>query len=383
MFKEQKVIDIPEPIALFATGCLKNKSFNLLNDYQGNVCVVKAQIHAGGRGKAGGVKVLDKTKNVMQVVDSMMGMQLHTVQTGPEGKKVHNIYIEGGVSFDQEYYLSVLLDRASETISFIASAEGGVDIEEVSEKHPEKIFKMFVNIKTGIIENEAQNFASMLGFSGQIVEQYIKLLDRLYRFASNNDALQIEMNPLVSDGQKFTALDAKISFDDNALYRQKEIRALRDLDEEDPKEVEATKFGLNYVKMNGSIGCMVNGAGLAMATMDIIKYHGSSPANFLDVGGGATLEAVSEAFRIVMADQGVKGILVNIFGGIMRCDIIAQGVVNTLKDTKSLNIPVVMRLVGTNVELGKEIIRKSGLNIHYVPELENASKKIVELAGGK
>lgn len=341
------------------------------------VFVVKAQIHAGGRGKAGGVKVVKTIDEVREKATEILGKILVTHQTGPEGREVRRLYVEAGSNIKKEYYLSVVMDRATKTIVFMASTEGGVDIEEVAEKTPEKIITVKVDKACGIQGFHARKLGFALGFKGELLKKFTKIIFALYKAFNKTDAAQIEINPLVETAEgEIIALDAKYNFDDNALYRHPEIRELRDLDEEDPLEVEASKYDLNYVKMDGRIGCMVNGAGLAMATMDIIKLYGSSPANFLDVGGGATKEKVTAAFKIILSDKNVKGILVNIFGGIMRCDIIANGILEAAKEV-NLSIPLVVRLEGTNVELGKEILAKSGLEIISADDLGDAAQKIV------
>lgn len=342
------------------------------------VFVVKAQIHAGGRGKAGGVKVVKSVEEVKEKAVKMLGMTLVTHQTGPEGKVVKRLYIEAGSNIKKEYYLSAVVDRATKSIIFMASTEGGVEIEEVAARHPEKLISVKIDAATGIQACHARKLAFALGFSGDLVKKFSKLIFSLYEAFVASDASQVEINPLVETAEgEIIALDAKINFDDNALHRHDEIRALRDLDEEEPLEIEASKYDLSYIKMDGKIGCMVNGAGLAMATMDIIKLYGSSPANFLDVGGGATREKVTAAFKIILSDPSVKGILVNIFGGIMRCDIIANGIIEAAKET-NLSVPLVVRLEGTNVDLGKEILAKSGLAIIPADDLADAAAKIVK-----
>jgi len=342
------------------------------------VFVVKAQIHAGGRGKGGGVKVVKSVEEVKEKASQILGMTLVTHQTGSEGRLVKRLYIESGSNIKKEYYLSAVVDRKTKSIVFMASTEGGVEIEEVAEKHPEKIISVKVDIASGIQGCNARKLGFGLGLSGDVLKKFQKLVFALYKAFVENDASQIEINPLVETVEgEIVALDAKINFDDNALHRHDEIKELRDLDEEEPLEIEASKYDLNYVKMDGKIGCMVNGAGLAMATMDIIKLYGSSPANFLDVGGGATREKVTAAFKIILSDPNVKGILVNIFGGIMRCDIIANGILEAAKEVK-LSVPLVVRLEGTNVDLGKEILAKSGLDIIAANDLADAAEKIVK-----
>ena len=343
----------------------------------GPVWVVKSQIHAGGRGKGGGVKVVKSIEEVRAEADRMLGMTLVTHQTGPEGKEVGRVYVEDGSDIARELYLSLLVDRATSRVSFIASTEGGMDIEEVAAETPEKILTLSVDPASGISGHHGRQIAFALGLEGDQVKQGVKLINNLYTAFVEKDMSLLEINPLVVTGAgDLVCLDAKVNFDGNALYRHPDIVELRDLSEEDPAEVEASKFDLNYITLDGTIGCMVNGAGLAMATMDIIKLYGAEPANFLDVGGGATKEKVTEAFKIILSDSNVEGILVNIFGGIMRCDIIAEGVVAAAKEL-SLNVPLVVRLEGTNVELGKEIMANSGLAIIPADNLDDAAEKIV------
>ncbi|MGC6512345.1 MAG: ADP-forming succinate--CoA ligase subunit beta [Parvibaculales bacterium] len=343
----------------------------------GPVWVVKSQIHAGGRGKGGGVKVVKSIEEVRAEADRMLGMTLVTHQTGPEGKEVGRVYVEDGSDIARELYLSILVDRATSRVSFIASTEGGMDIEEVAAETPEKILTLSIDPASGISGHHGRRIAYALGLEGDQVKQGVKLINNLYTAFVEKDMSLLEINPLVvTGGGDLVCLDAKVNFDGNALYRHPDIVELRDLSEEDPAEVEASKFDLNYITLDGTIGCMVNGAGLAMATMDIIKLYGAEPANFLDVGGGATKEKVTEAFKIILSDSNVEGILVNIFGGIMRCDIIAEGVVAAAKEL-SLNVPLVVRLEGTNVELGKEIMANSGLAIIPADNLDDAAEKIV------
>lgn len=346
------------------------------------VYVVKAQIHAGGRGKAGGVKVVKSIEEVKESASKILGATLVTPQTGPEGKEVGKVYIEEGSNIKKEYYLSAILDREHCCVTFIASTEGGMDIEEVAHSNPEKIIKVKVDPSTGFCGFHARKLAFGLNLHGDLAKQFTKLVNSIYKAFIETDASQIEINPLIEteEGQ-IMVLDAKMNFDSNALYRQKDIAELRDETEEDPLELEASQYDLNYIKMEGSIGCMVNGAGLAMATMDIIKLYGSSPANFLDVGGGATQEKVKEAFKLILSDDSVKGILINIFGGIMRCDIIANGVVNAAKEI-GMKVPVVVRLQGTNADKGREILKSSGLNLIPAEDLDEAAKKIVEVVNG-
>jgi succinyl-CoA synthetase beta subunit len=344
--------------------------------------VVKSQIHAGGRGKAGGVKVVKSIDDVKKEAARMLGLTLVTPQTGPQGKEVRRIYIEEGSLIDREFYLSALVDRETSRVAFVVSTEGGMDIEEVAHSHPEKIITFSVDPATGVMPHHGRQVANALHLTGDLAKQAESLVAKLYKAFVTKDMAMLEINPLVvTKGDKLICLDAKIGFDDNALYRHADVVALRDLTEEDPKEIEASKYDLNYVALDGSIGCMVNGAGLAMATMDIIKLYGETPANFLDVGGGATKEKVAAAFKIITSDPKVKGILVNIFGGIMKCDVIAEGVVAAVKEV-GLKVPLVVRLEGTNVELGKKIIKESGLNVTSADDLDDAAQKIVKAVKG-
>ncbi len=344
----------------------------------GPVWVVKAQIHAGGRGKGGGVKVVKSIEDVEKEARRMLGMTLVTHQTGPHGRVVKRIYIEDGSAIARELYVSALVDRATSRIAFIASTEGGMDIEEVAHKTPDKIQTFQVDPASGYSGFVGNRIATALGLKGDEIKQCGALVKSLYDAFVAKDMSLLEINPLVvtKDG-KVICLDAKINFDDNALYRHKDVQALRDLAEEDPTEVEASKYELSYIKLDGSIGCMVNGAGLAMATMDIIKLYGGEPANFLDVGGGANKEKVTAAFKLILSDKNVEGILVNIFGGIMKCDIIAEGIIAAAKEV-NLSVPLVVRLEGTNVEKGKEILAKSGLPIVSGNDLADAAQKIVK-----
>tara|TARA_B100000401_G_C52769376_1_gene702423 strand:+ start:19 stop:1176 length:1158 start_codon:yes stop_codon:yes gene_type:complete len=339
--------------------------------------VVKAQIHAGGRGKAGGVKLVSKTNSISEI-KKMFGKTLVTHQTGPKGKVVNRVYIQEAYDIDKEFYISCLIDRDTAKIIFISSTEGGMDIESVSKKNPEKIVKNRVDLKKNIEENDIQNILKIFKLSSSQYQDGRNLVVSLYNIMVKKDASLIEINPLVvTKHKKLICLDAKMNFDDNALYRQPDILKLRDLKEEEPIEIEASKNNLAYIKLDGSIGCMVNGAGLAMATMDIIKLYGHEPANFLDVGGGASKEQVEAAFKLILTDKKVKGILINIFGGIMRCDILAQGVVEAAK-VKNIKIPIVVRLAGTNFEKGKSILDNSGLKILPADDLNDAAKKIVK-----
>lgn len=344
---------------------------------QTNLWVVKAQIHAGGRGKAGGVKLAKSLDEVKQLTKEMLGMTLVTHQTGPEGKEVGRVYIEEGSDIGSELYLSMVIDRASSRITFMASPEGGMDIEEVAAKTPNKIISIDVDPACGIQPFHVRRLGKFLSIPKDLGKDFQKFIFGLYAAFIDTDTSQIEINPLVITKQgKLIALDAKFNFDENALYRHPEIVALRDEAEEDPLELQASRFGLAYIKMDGNIGCMVNGAGLAMSTMDIIKLYGGEPANFLDVGGGANKEKVTEAFKLILSDPAVEGILVNIFGGIMRCDIIAEGVIAAAKEV-NLSVPLVVRLAGTNVELGKKMLSNSGLAITPADDLADAAAKIV------
>ncbi len=348
----------------------------------GPVWVVKAQIHAGGRGKGGGVKVVKSLDDVKDQSSKILGMTLVTHQTGPEGKLVKRLYIEEGCDIKRELYLSFLVDRATSRITVMASTEGGMEIEEVAAKHPEKILKVAIDPASGMQPHHARTIAFGLGLEGKQVASATKFMLAMYEAFTGLDASIVEINPLVVTGAgEMIALDAKMNFDDNALFRHKDVEDMRDPDEEDASELEAAKWSLNYVKLDGEIGCMVNGAGLAMATMDIIKLYGSEPANFLDVGGGATKERVTAAFKIILGDKNVKGILVNIFGGIMRCDIIAEGVVAAAREVK-LGVPLVVRLEGTNVDLGKKIMAESGLPIISADNLADAAEKVVKAVKG-
>ena len=340
--------------------------------------VLKAQIHAGGRGKAGGVKILDNIEDLESEARKLLGKTLVTHQTGPEGREVKRLYVEESSNIDKEFYLSCLVDRASSKIAFISSDQGGMDIEEVAAKTPEKIITTKVELEEEISNKDCENILKIFNLNDQAKSEAIKLLKSIYKMFISTDANMVEINPLIlTKENKIMCLDAKVNFDDNALFRHPEITELRDLNEEDPAEIEASKHDLAYIKLDGSIGCMVNGAGLAMATMDIIKLYGSEPANFLDVGGGASKEKVSAAFKIILSDKNVKGILINIFGGIMRCDVLAQGVVDAAKEMK-INVPLVVRLAGTNFKEGKEILDNSGLKLISAENLDDAAKKIVE-----
>ena len=340
--------------------------------------VLKAQIHAGGRGKAGGIKIVDDINQLAEFSKKMLGKRLITPQTGSEGKEVKRLYVEELSSIDKEFYLSCLVDRASSKVAFISSDQGGMNIEEVAKNKPEKIKTTKINLSENISDKECEDIIEIFNLKEDSKLLAISTIKSLYKMFLSLDASLIEINPLIlTKEKKIVCLDAKINFDDNALYRQPEILKLRDLSEEDPKEIEASKHNLSYIKLDGNIGCMVNGAGLAMATMDIIKLYGKEPANFLDVGGGASKEKVSAALKLILSDKNVKGILINIFGGIMRCDVLAQGVVDAAKEIQ-INIPLVVRLAGTNFKEGKEILDNSGVKLISAENLDDAAKKIVE-----
>ena len=361
-------------VVILETNEIKNK-IKLLKSKQ---FVLKAQIHAGGRGKAGGVKLIDNLDDLEKESKMMFGKVLTTHQTGPEGKEVKRLYIEEASDIQKEFYLSCLIDRSSSKIAFISSTEGGMDIEKVADENPEKIITTKVELKSEIDEESIYRIIKPFNFDKLQTVEAFKLIKIIFKILKEKDASLIEINPLIiTKNNKIICLDAKMNFDDNALFRHPEILALRDLNEEDPTEIEASKHDLAYIKLNGSIGCMVNGAGLAMATMDIIKLYGKEPANFLDVGGGASKEKVAAAFKLILSDKNVEGILINNFGGIMRCDVLAQGVVDAAKET-NLQVPLVVRLAGTNFQEGKKILEKSGLKILSANNLNDAAKKIVE-----
>ena len=348
----------------------------------GNVWVVKAQIHAGGRGKGGGVKVAKSLDEVRELAGQILGMTLVTHQTGPQGKLVQRLLIEEGADIQKEYYVGMVIDRGTQRVALMASSEGGMNIEDVAAKTPELIHKVFIDPATGLTDAEGEDIARKIGMPEGAVKECCKFMQGLYRAFVETDASLAEINPLIRTGDnRVIALDAKFNFDSNALYRHPEIMALRDLSEEDPDEIKASEFGLTYISLDGNIACLVNGAGLAMATMDIIKLYGGSPANFLDVGGGATTERVTEAFKIMLANPNVKAILVNIFGGIMRCDVIANGIVAAAKQVQ-LKVPLIVRLEGTNVDLGKKILAESGLPIISANGMADAAQKAVNAAKG-
>ena len=367
-------VPVPNGVVAFSVEEVIEKS-KLLKT---NKYVLKAQIHAGGRGKAGGIKILNNLNDLEKESSNLLGKFLKTHQTGPEGREVRRLYIEEATEIEKEFYLSCLIDRANSKIAFIASAQGGMDIEEVALKNPNKIITHRLDYKNKISDEEIEKVVSIFNLKNSSKNQAQKIIQSIYQTLIKTDASLIEINPLVVTKKgTVLCLDAKISFDDNGLYRHPEILNLRDLNEEDPIEIEASKHDLSYIKLNGKIGCMVNGAGLAMATMDIIKLYGEEPANFLDVGGGASKEKVAAAFKIILSDKSVKGILINIFGGIMRCDILAQGVVDAAKEIK-ISVPLVVRLAGTNFQEGKKILTSSGLKIISANNLADAAKKIVK-----
>jgi len=346
----------------------------------GGVTVVKAQIHAGGRGKGGGVKVVKSPAEAQEAAAKMLGMRLVTYQTGPEGSVVKRVLVEEGLQIARELYLGIVIDRSSEKAVVMASQDGGVEIEKVAHETPERIFKAFVDPALGLQPYQARQLAFQLGLTGDQVGKGVRMMTALYQAFVATDASLLEINPLiVTGGGDLIALDAKLNFDDNALFRHADIKELRDVEEEAPLEVEASKFSLNYIKLDGTIGCMVNGAGLAMATMDIIKLAGGEPANFLDVGGGANAEQIKNAFRILMSDTSVKAVLINIFGGILRCDVLAQGVIAAVTDL-GVRVPIVIRMEGTNVEIGKQMLKDSGLNFTTADSMDEAATKVVGLA---
>lgn len=346
-----------------------------------DVIVVKAQIHAGGRGKAGGVKIAKNLDEVREYAEELLGKVLVTHQTGPEGKEIKRLLIEEGSKIKKEYYVGLVLDRSTSRVTLMGSEEGGMDIEEVAANTPEKLFYEEIDPVVGLTGFQARRMAFNMNIPAKLVNKAAKFMLGLYQVYNEKDASIVEINPLVvTEDDNVLALDAKFNFDSNALYKHKDILELRDFDEEDPKEIEASKYDLSYISLDGNIGCMVNGAGLAMATMDTISYYGGSPANFLDVGGGATAEKVTEAFKIILADKNVKGIFVNIFGGIMKCDVIAEGVIIAAKEV-GLQVPLVVRLEGTNVELGKKLLNESGINIVAADSMADGAQKIVNLVG--
>ena len=371
-----KKFGVPVPEGVF--GLTVEELLEKCKSLKTNKYVLKAQIHAGGRGKAGGVKILDNLSELEKSAKELFGKKLITHQTGPEGREVKRLYVEESSNIDKEFYLSCLVDRASSKIAFISSDQGGVDIEEVASKSPDKILTTKVELKEEISDEECETIIKIFQLKGNSKNEAIFLIKSIYKMFVKTDANMVEINPLIlTKEEKIICLDAKVNFDSNALFRQPEILELRDLNEEEPAEIEASKHDLAYIKLDGNIGCMVNGAGLAMATMDIIKQYGEEPANFLDVGGGASKEKVSAAFKIILSDKNVRGILINIFGGIMRCDVLAQGVVDAAKEI-NIEVPLVVRLAGTNFKEGKEILDNSGLKLISAENLDDAAKKIVE-----
>ena len=374
-----KKFNVPVPRGIVAHSAAE--AFQAAKELAVEPVVVKAQIHAGGRGKGGGVKLAKTAEEARELAQKILGMKLVTHQTGPEGREVRVLLIEEGLPIDREFYLGIVLDRASGRPVFMASAAGGMDIEEVAAKTPEQIFKETIDPAVGFRSFQARKLAFALGLPNELISQAVKFMQTLYSAYESMDASLVEINPfLLTKDNRLIALDAKINFDDNALFRHPEFKELRDLNEEEPLEIEASKFDLNYIKLDGNIACMVNGAGLAMATMDIIKLAGGEPANFLDVGGGASQERVEAAFRILLADPAVRAVLINIFGGIVRCDMVARGVVGAANNL-GISVPVVVRLEGTNVEEGQRVIRESGLNFTVANGMKDAAEKVVALAG--
>lgn len=366
---------IPVPPGRMAT--TSDQAEKTAKELGGKLWVVKVQVHAGGRGKGGGIRLARSVPEVRELSEAMIGMTLRSHQTGSEGKKVSKVLVEKGCEIQKEYYVAILLDRTEEKIVVIASSQGGVEIEEVSAKSPDQIFKEYADSLEGFHPEQLERLATKLGFKGKNVSEFKEIVHSLYKIFIEKDASLVEINPLILTASgDLMALDAKVNFDDNALFRHPEIEQLRDFDEEDPQEVEASKFNLNYIRLNGEVGCMVNGAGLAMATMDIIKLHSGEPANFLDVGGGASQEKVTEAFKLLLSDKNVGAVLVNIFGGIMRCDIIAKGILEAVKQIK-MNVPLVVRLEGTNVEEGRRLLKESGLEIITASTMKDAAQKAV------
>jgi len=367
-------VPVPEGIFALTVDELIEKAKSLKTEK----FVLKAQIHAGGRGKAGGVKILNNIDELTKASRELLGKKLITPQTGPEGREVKRLYVEVSSNIDKEFYLSCLVDRASSKIAFISSDQGGMDIEEVASKTPEKIITTKIDISDEILDNDCEKIIEIFSLKNEAKNQAISLIKSIYKMFISTDASMVDINPLIlTKEEKIICLDAKVNFDDNALFKHPDIVDLRDLNEEDPTEIEASKHDLSYIKLDGSIGCMVNGAGLAMATMDIIKLHGKEPANFLDVGGGASKEKVSAALKLILLDKNVKGILINIFGGIMRCDVLAQGVVDAAKEI-NISVPLVVRLAGTNFKEGKKILDNSGLKLISAENLDDAAKKIVK-----
>ena len=370
-------VPVPQGEVVFTPAEAETAAKNL----GGGTVVVKAQIHAGGRGKGGGVKVVKNPEAALEAAKALLGMTLVTYQTGPEGRVVGRVLVEQGLAIARELYLGLVIDRATKQPVLMVSPDGGVEIEKVAEETPDRIFKAFIDPAVGLQAFQARQLAFSLGLSGPQIGQAVKMMTAIYQAFVATDAAMVEVNPLIVTGEgNLLALDAKVAFDDNALFRHPDLKELRDLSEEDPLEIDASKFSLNYIKLDGSIGCMVNGAGLAMATMDIIKLAGGEPANFLDVGGGANAEQIKNAFRILTSDPAVKAVLINIFGGILRCDVLAQGVIAAVTDL-GVNIPIVIRMEGTNVELGKQMLKDSGLNFATADTMGEAADRVVALAG--
>jgi len=375
-------VTVPQSKIAFTPAEAEDAAKEFLGEGDSGVCVVKAQIHAGGRGKAGGVKLARSRAEAKAIAEELLGKVLVTHQTGPAGKEVKKVLVEEGCQIERELYLGVVVDRSTQRVAIMASSEGGVEIEEVAERSPEKILKEFIDPAVGLMPFQARKLGFALGLDKNQVGKAVKFMSALYNAFVSSDCSMAEINPLVvTRSGDIIALDAKISFDSNALFRHKDIEGLRDLDEEDPKEVEASRHGLNYISLEGSVGCMVNGAGLAMATMDMIKLFGGRPANFLDVGGGANKEQVTSAFKLIMSDPSVKAILVNIFGGIMRCDIIADGIIAAAKEV-GISVPLVVRLQGTNVERGRKMLADANLNIITAENMDEAAEKVVAAAKG-
>ncbi|MBI5642219.1 MAG: ADP-forming succinate--CoA ligase subunit beta [Deltaproteobacteria bacterium] len=371
-------VTVPRGKIAFTPAEAEEAAREFLSEDGKGVCVVKAQIHAGGRGKAGGVKLARSREEVGKIAAELLGKVLVTHQTGQQGKEVKKIYVEEGCAIDKELYLGVVVDRSTQRVAIMASSEGGVEIEEVAARSPEKILKEFIDPAVGLQAFQARKLAFALGLDKSLVGKAVKFMTALYNAFVSSDCSMAEINPLViTKGGDIIALDAKMSFDDNSLFRHKDIEGMRDLDEEDPKEVAASRYNLNYVALDGTIGCMVNGAGLAMATMDMIKLSGGFPSNFLDVGGGANKEQVTAAFKLIMSDEKVKAVLVNIFGGIMKCDIIAEGIIAAAKEV-GIKVPLVVRLQGTNVEQGRKLLAESGLNIITAEKMDEAAEKVVK-----
>lgn len=372
-------IPIPRGKVVFTV----DEAIQTANELDSKITVIKAQIHAGGRGKAGGIKIVKNLDDINKNVEQLLGKTLKTNQTMLAGKRVNKLLIEEGLNIKKEYYIGLTIDRAINKVVIISSDEGGIDVEELAKKFPNKIYKEVIDPAIGLMPFQARRIAFSLNIQSNLVNRFVDILMNLYQIYIDKDCSLIEINPFVlTDNENLIALDAKFNFDENALFRHPEIKKFRDIDEEDSEELDALEFGLSYIALEGNIGCMVNGAGLAMATMDIIKYYGGEPANFLDVGGGATIEKVTEAFRILISNKRVSGVFVNIFGGIMRCDVIATGIVSAVKETK-LELPLVVRLEGTNIEIGKDILQKSNLNIYVVDSMSEGAKRIIELVKNK